>query len=182
MCRYGIKSGGPFARKTFCFLLFSSSQDSSGEPQCSSHQTTRISKNIIMWLVPAGPSAFGSGKTIVCSWATRKKEPRAAKDQFVPRSCQNFSEMAVSWQPQNYFSFPVLDPFNLVFLFFAWEKSGSNTPKESWLQHLLAVWMWTSYFNSLYLSFCICKMGITTYREVVRIKWVICVFKTTHSA
>lgn len=132
-------------------------------PTCSCHHTARISKNIIMWLELAGAKAVGSGKTIVCSWATRKKELRVSKDQFVLLSCQDFSGMEVYWQPQNYFTFPALGFFNLLFLLCPSGKSGKNTPKESWLQHLLVVWMWRIYFSSLPLGFCICKMGIMTY-------------------
>lgn len=115
-----------------------------------------------MWLVPAGPRAFGSGRTIACSWATRKKELRVPTDQFVLFSCQDFSAIKVSWQPQSYFTFPALNPFHLSFLLCLWDESRRNISKKSWLPHLLAMLMWTSYFNSLHLSFCLWKMGIIT--------------------
>ena len=156
--------GRTIDQKDFLPSAFQQASGISSSLLCSSYQTTRISKNIIMWLAPAGPRALGSEKAIVCCWATRKKELRVPKDQFVLLSCQDFSGMKVSWQPQNYFTFPVLDPFNLFFFLLCPQgKSGRNTAEGSWLQHLLAVRMWTNDVISLHLSFCICAMGIRIY-------------------
>lgn len=129
MCQYEISLGGPCITNTFCLLLFGSFSGVFSSPLCSSHETTRISKDIIMWLVPAGPRAFGSEKTIVCFWAMRKKEQREPKDRFALLSCQDFSGIEVSWQPQNYFTFPALDPFSL---FFSPLSLGQVREKHNW--------------------------------------------------
>lgn len=115
MCQYEISLGGPCIRNTSCLLFFGSFSGVFSSPLCSSHETTRISKDIIMWFVPAGPRAFGSEKTIVCFWATRKKERRVPKDQCALLSCPDFSGIEVSRQLQNYFTFPALDAFSLFF-------------------------------------------------------------------
>lgn len=111
MCRHEISLEGPLIRTTFCLLLFSSFSEVFSSPLCSSHQTTRISKDIIMSWVPAGLEHLA------------RRKPLSASEPLGKRNGEYLQTSLLSFHARTFLEWKCLGNFWITSPFLSWTLS-----------------------------------------------------------